>query len=142
MGIIKRLIPSVQDSFQTIWTWLQLQIVGKCFGIEAERTAHRVARLKENRVFSHPFGDTHPVNGVWAEAGASVTRFVMLARVILKPTPKVRRITTFYFPLGCRNVQRTVAYVFDGVVNDDLNKMAAALQPQTEAGSRPIGRLH
>ncbi len=44
----------------------------------------------------------------------------MLPRAILKPTPKVRRIPTLHFPLGCRNVQRAVAYVFNGVVNGDL----------------------
>jgi hypothetical protein len=79
-----------------------------------------LAGFKEQRVFSHSFGNTHLVNGIWAKAGTTITRFVMLARAILKPTPKVRRIPTLYFPLGCRNVQHTIAYIFDGVVNDDL----------------------
>jgi hypothetical protein len=78
----------------------------------SERTGHFLSGFKEQRVFSHPFGNTHPVNGVWAEAGATVPRFVMLARAILKPTPKVRRIPTLNIPLCCRNVQRTVAYIF------------------------------
>lgn len=59
----------------------------------------------------------------------------MLARAILKLTPKVRRIPTLYFPLCCRNVQRTVAYVFDGVVNDDL--VADVVCPAVSSDTKP-----
>ena len=59
----------------------------------------------------------------------------MLARAILKLTPKVRRIPTLYFPLCCRNVQRTVAYVFDGVVNDDL--VADVVCPAVSSDTEP-----
>jgi hypothetical protein len=58
----------------------------------------------------------------------------MLARAILKSIPKVRRIPTLYFPLCCRNVQRTVTDVFDGVVNDDLvaDVVCPAISSDTE----------
>ena len=60
----------------------------------------------------------------------------MLARAILQPTPKVRRIPTLYFPLCCRNVQRTVAYVFNGVVNNnpvtDLVRPAIGLDTEPD----------
>jgi hypothetical protein len=59
----------------------------------------------------------------------------MLARAILKPAPKVRRIPTLYFPLCCRNIQRTVAYVFDGVVNDDL--VADVVRPAVGSDAEP-----
>ncbi|MGA7314638.1 MAG: hypothetical protein WBX22_11775 [Silvibacterium sp.] len=94
-----------------------------------------MAGFKEQRVFLHPFGNTHPVNWIWVAARATVTRFVMLARAILKPTPKVRRIPTLYCPLGCRNVQRTIADAFDGVVNYDL--IADVVRPAVGSDAEP-----
>ena len=59
----------------------------------------------------------------------------MLPRAILKLAPKVRRIPTFYLPLCCRNVQRTIADVSDGVVNGDL--VADVVRPTVGADTEP-----
>jgi len=52
----------------------------------------------------------------------------MVARAILETTPEVRVISALYFPLGCRDVQRAIAYVSDRIVNDDL--VANLIRPE------------
>jgi hypothetical protein len=67
------------------------------------------------------------------KAGPTVTRFVMLARAVLKLTPEMRRIPALYVPLVCGNIQSTVAYVFDGVANEDL--VANVVDPAVDTDS-------
>jgi hypothetical protein len=43
----------------------------------------------------------------------------VLAGAIFKQAPQVRVVAALDLPLARRDVERAVAYVFDGVVNDD-----------------------
>jgi hypothetical protein len=117
LGILEALIPSVQKSFETEDAGLEAG--GKYLGIEAERTARDLARPKEECVLFHPLGDAHPVNWIWAQAGTRESWFIVLAGAIFKQAPQVRVVAALDFPLARRDVERAVAYVFDGVVNDD-----------------------
>ena len=54
----------------------------------------------------------------------------------------MRIIAALYLPLACRNVQRAVTYVLDGVVNDNLvaDVVGPVVYSNTELNVAPVNK--